>query len=197
MIGKRVAILGAGLQGACIALELASRGVAVDLYERNAICLGEASAHNEGKVHLGFVYAGDETLKTARLMTKGALCFQPLLRRWLGHGIDEIPVSSCFHYVIHRASLIEPANFASYARRVSEVVAEGMDGKTAHYFGQDPIKPPRRLRADKYDGPYDPAAAAAVFETSEIGIDPEAMGSKYQLADGAKRRPILVLPSTG
>ena len=38
MPSKRVAVLGGGLQGACIALELARRGVTVDLYERNLSC---------------------------------------------------------------------------------------------------------------------------------------------------------------
>ena len=72
MTSKRVAVLGAGFQGACIALELARRSVTVDLYERNPTCLAEASTHNEGKIHLGFVYAGDKTLRTARLMATGA-----------------------------------------------------------------------------------------------------------------------------
>ena len=60
-------MLGAGLQGACIALELARRGAKVDLYERNEACVAEASAHNEGKVHLGFVYAFDQSFATPGL----------------------------------------------------------------------------------------------------------------------------------
>ena len=76
----RVAVLGAGLQGACTALELARAGVKVDLYERESACLTRASAQNEGKVHLGYVFAKDPTLATARAMARGALTFMPLLR---------------------------------------------------------------------------------------------------------------------
>ena len=40
----RVAVLGGGLQGACIALELAASGIVVDLYEKIDRCLSQASA---------------------------------------------------------------------------------------------------------------------------------------------------------
>ena len=45
LASNHVAVLGAGLQGACIALELADRGAKIDLYERNNICLAEASSN--------------------------------------------------------------------------------------------------------------------------------------------------------
>ncbi|MGH9386974.1 MAG: FAD-dependent oxidoreductase [Vicinamibacterales bacterium] len=45
----RVAVLGAGFQGVCAALELAARGVDVDLYDRRNTCITEAGGHNEGK----------------------------------------------------------------------------------------------------------------------------------------------------
>ena len=51
-----VAVLGAGMLGTCLALELAQKGVSVDLYDREDACLTQAGARNEGKIHLGFVY---------------------------------------------------------------------------------------------------------------------------------------------
>ena len=63
-------MLGGGLQGACVALELATHGVPVDLFEGGDRCLTRASAQNEGKVHLGYVYANDHTLSTARTMVR-------------------------------------------------------------------------------------------------------------------------------
>lgn len=76
-----VAVLGGGLQGACVAMELASAGITVDLYDKNDRCMTQASAQNEGKIHLGYVYANDRTLSTARAMVKGAIVFSSLLRR--------------------------------------------------------------------------------------------------------------------
>ena len=180
MTSKRVAVLGAGLQGVCIALELARRGVTVDLYERNPACLAEASIHNEGKIHLGLVYAGDKTLKTARLMATGALCFQPLLRRWVGDAIDRIPVSAPFHYLVHRDSLIDADAFAVHVSGLTAFIREIAAGNTVAYFGQDPTRSPQLLPSSAYDGLYDPATVAAVFQTSEISFDPEALAAELR-----------------
>lgn len=174
---RRVAVLGAGLQGVCVALELARRGLAVDLYERNALCLGEASSNNEGKIHLGFVYAGDPSLKTARLMAAGALSFQSLLRRWCGGAIDGLPLSSPFHYVVHRDSLIHPDAVAAHLAGVTAFIRESAGGKAIEYFGQDPAMPCRLLPRHTYDGLFDPVTAVAVYRTSEMSIDPQALAS--------------------
>ncbi len=77
----RIAILGAGGAGACAALELANRGYAVDLYDENPEPLTRASRNNEGKVHLGLVYAKDPSLATARAMIHGAIHFFDCLGR--------------------------------------------------------------------------------------------------------------------
>ena len=167
---ERIAVLGAGLQGSCIAFELAARGACVDLYERNATCVAEASACNEGKIHLGYVYAHDETLRTARLMAEGALCFEALLRRWLGDGHRGLVPSSPFRYVVHRDSLITPEEFGAYAGAVAEMITERSGRSGSGYFGRPPGRPPQRL-ADWPDD--DPGTIAAVFATEEIAIDPE------------------------
>ena len=103
----RVAVLGAGFQGTCVALELATRGVAVDLYDRNDACITQAGRWNEGKIHLGFVYANDGSLNTARLMAHGALAFDRAAARWLETSIGSIGVSPPFDYVVHRDSLLD------------------------------------------------------------------------------------------
>lgn len=171
---QRIAVLGAGLQGACVALELASRGVRVDLYERNATCLAEASAYNEGKVHLGYVYAHDETLATARLMATGGLRFEGLLTRWLGEGNCGLAPSSPFRYIVHRDSLITPDDFSAYAGAVASLISEQSDGSRSGYFGRAPARPPERL-TDWREG--NSSAIAAVFATEEIAIDPEELAA--------------------
>src|ERR1043165_207505 len=62
---KRVAILGGGMFGVCAALELAHRGQRVVLVEGALDLLEGAGRWNEGKIHLGFLYAGDPSLSTA------------------------------------------------------------------------------------------------------------------------------------
>ena len=44
-----------------MALELARHGVEVDLFDRPTRPMTGASGHNEGKLHLGYVYANDPT----------------------------------------------------------------------------------------------------------------------------------------
>ena len=47
------------------ALELAERGYVVDLYEQDAELIARASRWNEGKIHLGFVYAKGQSRTSA------------------------------------------------------------------------------------------------------------------------------------
>ena len=168
----RVAVLGGGLQGASVALELADAGAEVHLYDRNAQCLTQASACNEGKIHLGYVYAHDTTLKTARTMVRGAASFGTLLRKWIGPEIDKVPVSSPFHYAVHRDSLLAPdqiAHHLSACRAIArEEVADGFD-----YFGMDAREPPVLLR--ERPEAYDTQQVSAVFRTPEIGVDTEIL----------------------
>ena len=117
-----VAILGAGLLGTCLSLELARRGISVDLYDREEACITQAGLRNEGKVHLGFVYGADPTFHTAEKMLLGALSFYPLMRRWIGDAIDAVPVSSPFVYLIEKGSLLTESEVAEYFFRLEEKI---------------------------------------------------------------------------
>jgi hypothetical protein len=100
--GTDAVILGAGLQGAGVALELARRGIRVTLIDQDFRPLNRASLRNEGKIHFGFVYANDRSLRTAFLQLEGALRFRGILARWIGRG-DEWLVSSAHFYLPGRA----------------------------------------------------------------------------------------------
>ena len=67
MASDSIAIIGAGLAGCCAALELARRGHRVTLIEQDGVPMNRASLLNEGKIHLGLIYANDRTMETARL----------------------------------------------------------------------------------------------------------------------------------
>jgi hypothetical protein len=185
---SRIAVLGAGLQGACIALELASRGARVDLYERNAICVAEASANNEGKIHLGFVYALDLSFETARLMVSGALRFEKLLRRWIGDDVEGLTASLPFAYAVHRQGLLTPEAFERHARRVSAWIAAESEGEDFSYFGSDLHRAPERLTDAELKAAYETDTTAAAFSTVEVSIDPEALARLV-------RRRLAVEPS--
>src|SRR5215467_12940226 len=99
-----VAVLGGGLQGCCVALALAERAVNVTLFDKNDLLLSKAAVANEGKIHLGYMYAGDPTLSTAKAMMASALSFAPFLERHLGQPMQSFSVSAPASYVVHRDS---------------------------------------------------------------------------------------------
>ena len=62
----QVAVLGAGIMGSSAALLLSRRGAAVTLFDAQQRPLAGASRWNEGKIHLGFLYSADPSLRTAQ-----------------------------------------------------------------------------------------------------------------------------------
>ena len=171
----RVAVLGAGLQGACVAMELASAGISVDLYDKNDRCVTQASAQNEGKIHLGYVYANDRTLRTARTMVKGAVAFSRLMRGWVGSAIDTVPVSKSFHYVVHAESLLGVEDVERHFRRAHEIVLDESRGAEPEYFGSDCRVPPARISKADTAELFDFRTVKAAYRTPEIAVDPEAL----------------------
>lgn len=169
MVKTRVAVLGAGLQGACIALELAGRGAQVDLVEQDALAVNRASARNEGKIHLGFVYAKDETLRTARLMVRGALAFRPLLSRWTGGAFDRLAPSAPFHYLVPYDSAWSPADLAHHYAAVQEIYAEERRAG-GDYLGGRPEQIWRRMVAEEYADVAPASRVQAGFATAEASI---------------------------
>src|SRR6476659_5557807 len=98
----RVGVLGGGLQGCCVALALAQHGIDVTLFDRNDQLLSRAAVANEGKIHLGYMYANDPSHSTARIMMNGALAFAPFIARHLE--TESLNVSQPATYVVHRDS---------------------------------------------------------------------------------------------
>jgi glycine/D-amino acid oxidase-like deaminating enzyme len=173
----RVAVLGGGLQGACVAMELASSGIRLDLYEKRDRCMSQASAQNEGKIHLGYLYANDRSLQTARTMAKGGVAFAPLMRRWIGDGIDRIPASAPFHYVVHRESLLTIGEIDRHFQRSHDVVLDESNGARLDYFGADYRVPPTRISESDSDALFDGRNVAAAYRTQEMSIDPDSLAA--------------------
>ena len=160
-----------------MAMELASAGIGVDLYDKNDACLTQASAQNEGKIHLGYVYANDRSLRTARTMIEGALAFAPLMRRWVGAALDTVPVSTPFHYAVHADSLLGPDDVEQHLRRAHAIACEASRGCAPDYFGSDYAVPPARMSDADLDACFDRRHVRAAYATREIAVDPEALAA--------------------
>jgi hypothetical protein len=169
-----------------VAMELALNGVEVDLYEKNAAPMSQASSSNEGKIHLGFVYANDPTLNTARMMIQGAIVFEKLLRRWLGdEAVDAIPVSSPFYYVVHAESMLSINQVETHLRACCDMLWKASEGVAAPYFGSDYLESPTRLSAEECAELYHSETITAAFRTPEIALDTEVLGRVTREALGA------------
>jgi hypothetical protein len=173
----RVAILGGGLQGCCVALALAERGVRAVLFDRNDRLLTRAAVANEGKVHLGYMYANDPTCSTARMMMQGALAFAPFFVRHLGMSHDRLSISRPAAYVVHRDSQRSPEQVAHYLQTVHSLLREASEGRHDAYFGSDLISPPRRWTEAERAREFDHEVALAAFDTPEVAIDPAALAN--------------------
>jgi len=184
----RVGILGGGLQGCCVALSLAERGIDVTLFDRNDQLLSRAAIANEGKIHLGYMYANDVSYSTARTMVQGALAFAPFFSRHLGLPLESMKVSRPAAYVVHRDSQREPDQVSHYLATVHAIVREAVLGRTNAYFGRDLSDQPRRWSAAQREAAFDPSVAVAAFDTPEVAIDPVALASAVRQRLAADRR---------
>lgn len=74
--------------GSSTALHLAGLGVPVTLFDREPEPFCGASRWNEGKIHLGFLYAADPTLETARSVLPGGLDFSDQIEQLTGASVE-------------------------------------------------------------------------------------------------------------
>lgn len=171
----RVGVLGGGLQGCCTALALAERRVEVILFDKNDVLLSRAAVANEGKIHLGYMYAGDPTLSTAKTMMAGALSFAPFLERYLGQPKQSFSVSVPATYVVHRDSQQNSETICAYLRTVHALINEAAEGRKLAYFGKELSSALRPWSAAEREAAFDPAIALAAVSTPEIAINPIAL----------------------
>lgn len=176
----RIGILGGGLQGCCTALVLAEHGHSVVLLDKNQALLTRTATANEGKIHLGYMYAADPTLATARTMIKGALAFAPFIQRYIGGPMDMITTSTAANYVVHRDSQHSSDVVSHYLADVHGLIMDAAAGRESAYFGLDLSAPPRRWPSSESEVVFNPEVAVAVFETPEVAIDPLALATRLE-----------------
>jgi glycine/D-amino acid oxidase-like deaminating enzyme len=168
-------VIGGGIQGATAALALAERGVSSTIVEAEPALLSRASVRNEGKIHLGFVYALDHSGETVRQMVTGALTFAPLLQRWCGEIDWSAMRSDPFAYVVMRDSLASVADLERHYRQVVDTIESLADDLGTDYCGVDlgSIQPVEQ--GSGAPPGMSPSADLDWFQTPEISLDPRAL----------------------
>jgi len=167
-----VAVLGAGLAGSATALELAKRGVRVALIDQDEIAVNRASLRNEGKIHLGFIYAKDSSLGTARMQLQGALSFRRLLSRWIGAAADRLRRSTPFVYAVASNSLLSPQELSTHYDAVERLYRQALaDDPSSDYLGTRPENLVRECPRDLFAAFFRTDSFSAAFLTAELAID--------------------------
>jgi glycine/D-amino acid oxidase-like deaminating enzyme len=184
----RVGVLGGGLQGCCVALALAERGIEVTLFDRNDRLLSRAAIANEGKIHLGYMYANDPSQSTARMMMQGALAFAPFFSRHLEMPADRLALSRPAAYVVHRDSQRSVDEVWQFLAAVHALWREASGGRRDAYFGRDLSGNLRKWSDAEREAAFDPAVALAAFDSPEVAIDPVALAElvRRRIADKPK-----------
>jgi glycine/D-amino acid oxidase-like deaminating enzyme len=176
-----VLIVGAGLLGSCIALELTRRRMRAVLLDQDSQPMNRASLRNEGKIHLGLIYANDATFETARLQLSGALRFRRLLERWIGEEANKLPTSTAFIYLVARDSVLTPDALARHYSRVEqEYRIQRRSDRRMDYLGTRPRALARRLR--KIPPEFAADFFQAAFATPELAIDTDQLAKVIRRA---------------
>lgn len=134
--GSTVVVLGAGIQGTTLALALAIDGHSVIVVDATDGPMTRASEVNEGKVHLGHVYARDTTGATAELMLEGALSFAPSIESFVGRRVDWSSMRSTpFTYVQMAESLSSTEELVAHYERLDSLVRSLPASDRSNYVG--------------------------------------------------------------
>jgi hypothetical protein len=137
-MAKTAAVLGAGIQGCCAALALSKLGFKVKLYDKNRALFNRASANQEAKVHLGFVYARDQSMTTARKMIEHAMQFAPALESLIGPIDWEPHLSRRFFCGVHKNSSLTLDQHVAHFNALQSIYEEVADDTRLHYLGRRP-----------------------------------------------------------
>lgn len=178
---KRIAIIGAGITGALAAIGLAQKGIKVDLIDRAPNPLSQASLVNEGKVHLGFLYAHDRTWATPRLMIDGAHTFRPIIQKLTGFDVSSI-MSTPFYYAVHRDSLVTVDDFEHHLIKCCATFDEVAASEGGTYVDGMQRAAIRKCDRQEWEDSFDPDVFSAFFETSERAVDPRRLAPVIRAA---------------
>jgi glycine/D-amino acid oxidase-like deaminating enzyme len=124
---RRVAVLGAGIMGSAVAIDLARRGLDVTLIDREAAPMAATSRWNEGKIHLGYLYGADPTTATAEHILPGSLLFAERARQLIGGDLDGHTTTTDDVYLLHRDSVVGPDAMRARFGAISELVRQHPD----------------------------------------------------------------------
>jgi glycine/D-amino acid oxidase-like deaminating enzyme len=183
----RILIMGAGITGSCLALRLEQDGCDVTLVDQARLPMTGASLNNEGKLHLGFVYAKDPWSATHPIMVEGSLSFLAVLSRLTGVTRGGIAPSRPFYYAIPRDSQVEVATVRNHFEDVSVTATRVSEEKGLTYLGAGPERWFRELTASEHELRFSPESTVGSFATVERSVNTASVARIVQQTVVASR----------
>jgi hypothetical protein len=144
----------------------------VDLFDQAERPVTQASLWNEGKIHLGLIYAKDMHERTSDVLLRGALHFDGALQRLTGRNRPAGLLSRPFRYLVHRTSQLSADVIAAHFKNVAARYRTLRDATGLTYFdhASDFVWEPMSDRAWRAE--YDDRRIAAAFHTAELSVEP-------------------------
>jgi hypothetical protein len=144
----------------------------VDLFDQAEQPVTQASLWNEGKIHLGLIFAKDRHERTSDVLLTGALHFDSALQRLTARTRPAGLLSTAFRYLVHRTSQLSADAITAHFGRVAARYRALREATGLSYFDHasdfvwEPI-PDRAWRAE-----HDDRSIVAAFRTAERSVDP-------------------------
>jgi glycine/D-amino acid oxidase-like deaminating enzyme len=114
--------------GSSVAILLARRGIRVTLFDASERPMSRAGRWNEGKIHLGYMYAADRSLNTARKLMPGGIAFQPIIENLIESSIEPHLTRGDEIFLTHANSVVDPDSMFRYLKAVWELGRDTRDG---------------------------------------------------------------------
>ena len=166
-------VIGAGIQGCMIALQLDRLGHHVNLIDKNQDIYNRTSLNQEGKVHTGMIYALDESHNTANKMIEDALQFAPIIEQLTQRRINWTSITSTpFTYLVDHKSLWSADRLEEKYAIFQKIFIDALKNHELHYLGERPTHYYRQAdlpKVFKQDG------FQRCFISCEKAVDPSAI----------------------
>lgn len=176
-------VIGAGLTGSGIALELARNNKSVVLLEQDENPFNRASLRNEGKIHLGLIYAADLTGQTGVLQLKGALQFYSILKSWIGDRINNIEISAPFTYLIENSSLVGEEHLSRHYENLEQAYRGLLaEDPQLSYLGGRPSWLARSTELEQLGSTFKTSRFKGAFATNEKAVNTDHLAEEITIA---------------
>ena len=166
---KDIAVIGAGITGTTAALMLAERGHQVHLIDKASNVMTGASLINEGKIHLGFVYVNDPSLRSLDVMVDTAVVFRSILERWIPPQVFEEAVTDTFDYIVPSDSLVSPEEIERKFALIAQKIEAAEDRHKTQYLGKE--RSAIWKKKSSVDEAFQDDYIVANYQTMERSID--------------------------